>query len=100
MSQAYGTGACVYSYFGILEEGLENPIETFTRIEHAARECVLACGGSLSHHHGVGKARKRWYAETMTPLALEALRAVKRTLDPDNVFGADNLFDASQASKL
>ncbi len=32
----------------------------FTSVENDAREAILALGGSLSHHHGVGKHRQKW----------------------------------------
>ena len=100
VSQSYETGACVYFYFGILERGLSDPTGVFTRIEHAARECVLAHGGSLSHHHGIGKARKEWFRAAKGDLGMRLLRHIKSAVDPDNVFGSGNLFDAATSSKL
>lgn len=51
--QLYDTGACVYFYFGFIFKGLKDPSRTFSEVEHEAREEVLKCGGSLSHHHGL-----------------------------------------------
>uniref|UniRef100_A0A915HWE0 Alkylglycerone-phosphate synthase n=1 Tax=Romanomermis culicivorax TaxID=13658 RepID=A0A915HWE0_ROMCU len=62
----------------------------------AAREEILACGGSVSHHHGVGKLRKRWLSRTVGDVGLGALLAVKNHLDPKNVFANGNLFNVSK----
>lgn len=41
--------------------------------------------GTIFHHHGVGTDHRDAYATEIGSLAVETLRAVKRTLDPDNV---------------
>lgn len=65
----------------------------FNRIEHDARDEILKCGGSLSHHHGVGKLRKAWMQQTVSPVGMAALKAVKTHIDPKNIFGNQNLID-------
>lgn len=91
VTQVYDTGACVYFYFGVKWDGVENPAQKFAELEEEAREEVLACGGSLSHHHGVGKLRKKWMPETVSPLGMEMLRSVKNAVDPQNIFANGNL---------
>jgi len=39
-------------------KGMKDPINDYNIIEHGARDEVMKCGGSVSHHHGVGKIRK------------------------------------------
>ena len=51
---------------------------------------ILDHGGSLSHHHGVGKIRQRFLPQVHSEAGLELARAVKRALDPGNVFGIGN----------
>jgi alkyldihydroxyacetonephosphate synthase len=51
---------------------------------------VLDHGGSLSHHHGVGKIRQSFLPLVHSAAGLEAIRAVKRAVDPLNVFGVGN----------
>ena len=93
VAQSYDTGACVYFYFGFLSKDLKNPMKVFHEVEMAAREEVLRNGGSLSHHHGVGKLRKKWMEQTITAPGIEVLRSIKKTFDPNNVFGNNNLID-------
>ncbi|XP_041119372.1 alkyldihydroxyacetonephosphate synthase, peroxisomal-like [Polyodon spathula] len=91
VTQTYDAGACVYFYFAFNYRGLSDPIHVYDQIEHAAREEILANGGSLSHHHGVGKLRKHWLQETISDVGLGMLRSVKEYVDPNNIFGNRNL---------
>lgn len=61
-------------------------------VESEARDEVIRCGGSISHHHGVGKLRKRWMKQTVSPTGMELLKGLKQTMDPKNVFGNQNLY--------
>lgn len=55
VTQLYDTGACVYFYFGFIWQGLDDPVAVYTAIEHDARDEIIKQGGSISHHHGIGK---------------------------------------------
>ncbi|KAI5621104.1 alkyldihydroxyacetonephosphate synthase, peroxisomal, partial [Silurus asotus] len=91
VTQTYDAGACVYFYFAFNYRGLSEPIHVYEQVEHAAREEILANGGSLSHHHGVGKLRKEWMRESVSSVGLGMLKAVKDYVDPNNIFGNRNL---------
>ena len=91
VTQTYDAGACVYFYFGFNYRGLPNPLEMYDAVESAARDEVLANGGSLSHHHGVGKLRKKWLRQTVSDVGIEMLRGIKQAVDPQNIFGNGNL---------
>eukprot|EP00042_Codosiga_hollandica_P036090 m.272685 g.272685 ORF g.272685 m.272685 type:complete len:613 (+) comp54801_c0_seq1:13-1851(+) len=92
VTQTYDTGACLYFYFGFSYEKLADPVAAFHHVERTARDEVLANGGSISHHHGVGKIRKRWITETIGETGVTMLRAVKDRIDPQNIFGNGNLY--------
>lgn len=47
--------------------------------------------GSISHHHGVGKHRKKWYVDTVSEPGKLLLLAAKEALDPDNIFALGNM---------
>jgi len=91
VTQTYDAGCCVYFYMAISCTGLEKPVETYEAIEHAAREEILASGGSLSHHHGVGKLRASFYPEAVGELGVSLYQATKAHLDPHNIFAAGNI---------
>jgi alkyldihydroxyacetonephosphate synthase len=95
VTQVYQTGVCVYFYFGFYHKGMPHPVETYAELERCARDEILLCGGSLSHHHGVGKLRRGFLPRILTPVALEWAAEVKRAVDPANVFGiANQMLDA------
>ena len=90
VTQVYRTGVCIYFYFGFYYKGIPNPHEVYLELENIARDEILKCGGSLSHHHGVGKLRRAYLPRIMSETALQWKRELKKTLDPTNVFGAGN----------
>eukprot|EP00064_Thunnus_orientalis_P016181 superscaffoldBa00003152_g16244 len=91
VTQTYDAGACVYFYFAFNYRGLSDPVHVYEQVEHGAREEILANGGSLSHHHGVGKLRKEWMRETISNVGIGMLKSVKDYVDPNNIFGNRNL---------
>lgn len=99
VTQTYDAGCCVYFYMAFNYTGLKNPVETYEAIEHAAREEILANGGSLSHHHGVGKLRASFYPLAVGEAGVSLYRATKAHLDPYNIFAAGNM-DSGYKAKL
>ena len=90
VTQVYSTGAAVYFYFGFYYKGVENPAQVYNEIEAAARDEILRAGGSLSHHHGVGKIRQQFLPQIMSPAAMAWNKQAKLAVDPQNVFGCGN----------
>jgi alkyldihydroxyacetonephosphate synthase len=90
VTQLYRTGVCIYFYFGFYYKGIPNPQEIYLELENIARDEILKSGGSLSHHHGVGKLRQAYLPRIMSPTALQWKRDLKKSLDPANIFGAGN----------
>ncbi len=90
ITQVYRTGVAIYFYFGFYYKGVENPSEVYLELENIAREEILRCGGSLSHHHGIGKIREQYLPEIMSETTIKWKKDIKKTLDPQNIFGAGN----------
>jgi alkyldihydroxyacetonephosphate synthase len=90
VTQLYRTGAAIYFYFGFYFKGVANPSHVYLELENIAREEILRSGGSLSHHHGVGKLRRHFLPSIMSDTALAWKRSVKAATDPKNIFGVGN----------
>jgi alkyldihydroxyacetonephosphate synthase len=90
VTQVYRTGVCIYFYFGFYYKGVPNPQEVYLELENIARDEILKSGGSLSHHHGVGKLRRAYLPRIMSPTGLQWKRDLKKSLDPANIFGSGN----------
>jgi glycolate oxidase len=54
---------------------------------------VLAWGGVITGEHGIGLAKKRWWPEATSDVSRELHRALKRTLDPNNILNPGKFLD-------
>jgi len=83
ISHVYPAGASLY--FTVACAQLEDPIAQWEAAKAAAGEAILAAGGSITHHHGVGADHRDLLPREVGALGVEVLRAVKRTLDPAGI---------------
>jgi len=90
ITQLYDEGACVYFYFCMNSDGVLEPSNVYGEIELCARQEILNNGGSLSHHHGLGKLRSQFVSQIFNDGYVNSLIAIKKAMDPMNTFGARN----------
>lgn len=90
VTQLYHSGVCLYFTHGYSNRGLSDPLSVFVTIEDEIRKAILAAGGSISHHHGVGKLRQHFMDEVITGPSRDMLCALKDSVDPGNIFGIGN----------
>ena len=81
-SHAYLDGACLY--FTFAARGGGDPARLYRAAWDGAMEEVLAVGGAISHHHGVGHARARFVADSLGA-AFTVLEGLKDQLDPNHI---------------
>ena len=70
-------------------------LEQWNAIKAAASEAILANGGTITHHHAVGRVHRPWYDREVSPRFAAAMRAAKRALDPSGILNPGVLFDRS-----
>jgi alkyldihydroxyacetonephosphate synthase len=88
-SHSYPEGGCLYFTFAGRVE--PNDRDSYYRaVWDAGQRTVLARGGSLSHHHGVGLNRARFVREALGP-AFDVLVSLKQALDPHGVLNPGKL---------
>ncbi len=93
LSHSYTDGACLYFTFAATPPPAE--VETtYVALWDAGQRAVLAAGGNLSHHHGVGLNRARFMAEALGP-AMQILQRTKDALDPNGILNPGKLGLAS-----
>ncbi len=68
-------------------------LEQWRAIRVAATDAVLDHGGTVTHHHAVGRLHRPWYDRERPELFAEALRAGKQKLDPAWVLNPGVLVD-------
>lgn len=100
ISQVYNDGACVYLYYGIGPTTEKDQYETFEELTDILRAAVKVAGGSLSHHHGIGKKSSKNYVGAVSRVGSDIFHAIKQKLDPNNVFDAGNLVEDQKGAKL
>jgi alkyldihydroxyacetonephosphate synthase len=83
VSHVYSTGASLY--FTVACAQASDPLAQWRAAKEAAGEAILEAGGSISHHHGIGRDHLSFYEREVGPLAIDALRAVKSRLDPAGI---------------
>jgi alkyldihydroxyacetonephosphate synthase len=69
----------------------------WAELKAAASEALLDAGGTITHHHAVGRDHRPWYDRQRPPLAAEALAAVKGALDPAWILNPGVLLDPRPA---
>ena len=93
ISQIYHSGACIYLYFGIGPTENQNQFEVFNELNKMLKGLMIRAGGTLSHHHGVGKKNMEFYPQVVSKVGVDIYKAIKRQVDPKNVFGAGNMIE-------
>jgi alkyldihydroxyacetonephosphate synthase len=68
--------------------GVADPVGVYHEIESEARREIIAAGGSISHHHGVGKLRLPFVSDIMSPGMISWRDEMKSALDPQGIFAA------------
>lgn len=80
-----------YSFSGIVPLGAE--MERWRVVKQAATEAVVAAGGTVTHHHAVGRMHRPGW-DVQRPALLEDLwRAAKRSVDPNGILNPGVLID-------
>ena len=81
-----------YTFMGPAKLGGEK--EQWQEIKAVASEAVVAAGGTVTHHHAVGRLHRDGYDVQRPDLFADAFRAAKRSVDPHGIMNAGVLFDA------
>jgi alkyldihydroxyacetonephosphate synthase len=82
-----------YTWFGMGMQGSE--ATQWAEIKHAASEAVAEAGGTITHHHAVGRMHRPQYDRQRPDLFAAALRAAKAVVDPAGMLNPGVLIDAT-----
>jgi alkyldihydroxyacetonephosphate synthase len=92
ITHAYPDGAA--PYFTILAPARRgSELEQWAEVKEAASEAIAAAGGSITHHHAVGRDHRPWYDRQRPDPFAAALRAAKRAVDPAGILNPGVLVD-------
>jgi len=81
-------------YFTVMAPGRRgSELEQWAEIKHAASEALLRLGGTITHHHAIGRDHRPWYDRQRPDPFARALRAAKEALDPHGILNPGVLID-------
>ncbi len=90
VSHVYRDGASLYfTFLSARRPGAE--LEQWHRVKRAASEAIVAAGGTITHHHGVGRDHAPYMEAEVGERGLATLAAVKERLDPAGVMNPGKL---------
>ncbi|MCS7212855.1 MAG: FAD-binding oxidoreductase [Candidatus Calescibacterium sp.] len=91
ITHIYESGASLYfTFFAKGKHGYEE--EFWWKIKKAASDAISENGGTISHHHGVGRDHKIWAKKELKE-SLTLIKSIKNSLDPKNIMNPGNLVD-------
>ncbi len=93
VSHCYTQGANIYFTFVAAEADPAKALAIYDQAWKTTIETTIELGGTIAHHHGIGRVRKEWLkAELGEGVAL--LKALKKSFDPNGIMNPGALLDA------
>jgi alkyldihydroxyacetonephosphate synthase len=90
VSHLYETGASLYyTFIARRREGSE--IEQWRAVKRAASEAIVSGGGTIPHHHAVGRDHAPWLEREIGREGVAAIAALKAELDPAGIMNPGKL---------
>jgi len=94
LSHAYADGASLYfTFISRARRGAE--IAQWAAVKRAACEAIVAHGGTITHHHAIGRDHAPYMEAEVGKTGIDALRAVKEQLDPAGIMNPGKLIPES-----
>ncbi len=94
LSHAYADGASLYFTF-ISRSRRGEEIEQWQAVKRAASEAIVACEGTITHHHAVGRDHAPYMEAEVGKVGIDVLRSIKQQLDPAGIMNPEKLIPAS-----
>ena len=89
VSHLYRSGASLYFTFFARQQ--DDALGQWEAAKTAASEAIVAAGGTITHHHAVGRDHARWMTAEVGELGLALIRAAKERLDPAGIMNPGKL---------
>lgn len=95
LTHAYPDGAAPYFTLATraADGSVASALDAWREIKQAANEAVVAHGGTITHHHAVGRDHRGGYEREVDPLFRQMLAAAKQVADPQSILNPGVLLD-------
>jgi alkyldihydroxyacetonephosphate synthase len=67
-------------------------------VKSAACDAIVGAGGTITHHHAIGRDHLPWMPAEVGEQGLETLRAVKTRMDPSGILNPGKLIPGENAT--
>jgi alkyldihydroxyacetonephosphate synthase len=92
-THVYPDGPAPYLTFHGLSSSPARLMEDYWAVKAAASDAIIAGGGTITHHHAVGREHRPWYDRQRPELFAKALKSAKQALDPKGLLNPGVLID-------
>ena len=84
-SHCYRTGLNLYFTFAVQPANPEDMSDVYHEGWRRIMEASINGGGTISHHHGIGRIRKNWMTDEIGKPGVQLLKSLKKAIDPENM---------------
>jgi alkyldihydroxyacetonephosphate synthase len=90
-SHFYPQGICFYFTFAGIPPRREKVVDFYNKVWKAAMDSTIKSGGTISHHHGIGRQRISWMKDELGSNGFELLKRLKKCVDEKNIMNPGNM---------
>jgi alkyldihydroxyacetonephosphate synthase len=90
VSHLYRSGASLYYTF-LARADADAPLDQWRAAKSAASDAILSNGGTITHHHAIGRDHAPWMRAEIGDVGLDLIRAAKARLDPAGIMNPGKL---------
>ncbi len=92
LSHVYPYGSSVYTTFIFrLSQDPDKTLDHWKAMKTAASQAIVALGGTISHHHGIGTAHLAYLPSEKGPMGMAVLSAIQHEFDPKGIMNPGKL---------
>ena len=96
LTHVYPDGAA--PYFTVIAPGRRgSELAQWDDVKAAASQAILEAGGTITHHHAVGRDHRPWYDAQRPDVFAQAYRGAKQAVDPGGILNPGVLLDPVQS---
>ena len=86
LSHSYHCGACLYFTFAFRPSDESRSLQEYDIVKTAIKQGCIDFGGTLSHHHSVGREHAFWLSEDISPAGVAMIRSLIDGMDSGHNF--------------
>jgi alkyldihydroxyacetonephosphate synthase len=98
LAHSYHSGACLYFTFAFHPNDQRPSLSQYDTVKHAVQDAFIEAGGTLSHHHAVGREHAEWLSDDLSPVGVSMLSALFDGVDPGRHFNPGAIIPPSNVA--